>query len=323
MSGEKSPRALRRLLPRALMAGFIFLVGLELTLQAAHSWAVRLDLRQSLADPGAPVILCLGDSHTYGAGVSADDAYPARLEQLLRERGLRASVVNLGAPGMNTSEIRRRLPAWLSSYQPAAVIVLAGVNNGWNRRDQSWSDLEDGLPVSWSVRARDFLSSRVRLARAAIVLVHRLDWTRPEEERSRDRFGRLVLHERKESWQVESAQATYDRAGRDLAAIIALVRAQGAVPVLMTYVTDPVATFETPNRLLRETAARARTILADNDRALQPFFMLDEHTMDKAKRAELFFPDMHPRGPGYQKIAENVMKSLEQAGVTALLSADP
>jgi lysophospholipase L1-like esterase len=299
---------------RYLVAIVVFLAGLELVLQAAHYYAVSRQARSAISDLSAPVVLCLGDSHTYGAGVKADESYPARLEALLRGRGFSVNVVNLGAPGTNTSELRRRLPEWLAAYQPAAVIVLASVNNGWNRRDMAWSDAQDGLPVPLMTRLADFLFTRVRTVRLVTILVHRLDWTRPPEESARDREGNLVLHHREEEQKVETAKAGYLRVRRDLVAIVARVRAAHAVPVLMTYVTDPEYTFETPNLALRSVAAGMKAALADNDRALHPLLFGPDGTMDRSARARLFFPDMHPRAQGYEMIAANVEKVLENAG---------
>jgi lysophospholipase L1-like esterase len=308
---------------RYLFAALIFLAGLELALQVGHAYALRRLARAGVTDPGAPVILCLGDSHTYGAGVSADESYPARLQALLRDAGHRINVVNLGAPGTNTSEIRRVLPELLRAYKPAAVIVLASVNNGWNRRDMAWSDAQDGLPAPLMTKLTDFLTTRVRTVRLLTVMVHRLDWTRPLEETARDRSGNLVIHRREEAQKVETAAAGYERILRDLKAIAALTRAAHAEPVLMTYVTDPEFVFETPNLALRRTAASMNVPLADNDQAISPLFMKPDGTMVQAARDELFLPDMHPSAKGYEMIARNVMKTLEKAGVLQALKPAP
>jgi len=301
---------------RALTAAVILLAGVEAALQAGGVLAGRRVT--ALSDPEAPVILCLGDSHTYGAGVEEQEAYPARLEALLRERGLSVNVVNMGAPGTNTSEIRRSLPGLLERYSPVVVIVLAGINNGWNVKDAAWSDLEDGLDVSMSVRAWDFLATRVKLIKAARVTLHRLDWTRPPEETARDRKGAPVIHHKNDG-EREDPEVAFDRARRDLVAIIATARSKGAAPVLMTYVTDPEFTFETPNLFLKKTAAKMKAPLADNDKALRSLLLDHDGALNPAARQNLFFPDMHPKPQGYERIAENVARTLDQAGIYNLL----
>jgi lysophospholipase L1-like esterase len=310
---------MRRLIIRIIIILVISFAGIELVLQAAHFVVRNRKVRAGITDPGAPVILCLGDSHTFGAGVKPEEAYPARVEAMLRGAGHRVNVVNLGAPGTNTSEIRRRLPELLKDYEPVAVIVFASVNNGWNRKDAAWSDKEDGLPVSLSTRAADFLGTRVRIIRGVTVIIHRLDWTGPEEETARDRDGNLVIHRREEPGSDESKDATYDRARRDLVAIIARIRAGHSTPLLMTYVTDPEYTFDMPNRLLRRAASTMNAALCDHDETIRPLFIRADGAMDKITRDKLFFPDMHPRAEGYEKIAENAMRSLEEAGVLDLL----
>lgn len=317
MAGDNA--SIYRWAARVALALLVLLVSAEMALQAAHLLAQRRAVSR-LSEPDAPVILCLGDSHTYGAGVEEEEAYPARLQVLLREKGVRVNVVNLGAPGTNTSEIRAELPVLLDRYKPAAVIVLAGVNNGWNRRDAALSDSADGIDVPFIARAAEIIQARVRIVRALTVTAHRLQWAGPPEEMARNRDGSVMVHRRLESWTVESAEKTYDRAQRDLLAIIAAARAAHAVPVLMTYVSDPEFTFETPNLLLREVAAKMNVPLADNDRAMKPLFMRDDGTVDPEARKALFMPDMHPAPEGYEKIAGNVARTLEAAGVVEIPS---
>ncbi len=313
MAETKSGKRRRAGKPLAVALGVLVLVlGLELVLQAGHLLAVGRTV--GIEDPDAPVILCLGDSHTYGAGVSADEAYPAVLERLIREAGGRAEVANLGAPGVNTSQVRRMLPGLLDRHEPMAVVVLAGVNNGWNRRYQTWSDAEDGLEAPLGARARDFLESEVRTVRLLRVLLHRLNWAGSPEEAAKDRGGRAILHRREEAWKVETAREGYERARRDLMAIVAMTRAAHAVPVLMTYVSDPEYTFETPNRLLRQVADEMNAAIADNDRAIAPTFMEDGEWIAE-KRRRLFLPDMHPAAQGHELIAGNVFETLVEQGV--------
>ena len=300
----------KRVVLRGLLALVLALAGAELILQAAHLLARSRE--QRALPPGAAVILCLGDSHTYGAGVTLAESYPAKLEAKLRDRGFKVSVVNAGAPGYNTSELRRRLPDWLQTYAPAVVIVLAGVNNGWNRADAAWSDAADGLPAPPATRMLDWLQTRSRLVRALILARHRLDWTRSEEENARDRSGGLVGHRRVESGMTEPPERTYDRARRDLVAIVAQCRAGHALPLLMTYVTEPAFPFETPNHLLREVAAEMRVPLADNDRAFRPYLFRPDGSLIRAERDRLFLPDMHARGPAYDLIADNIIQTLSR-----------
>lgn len=62
----------------------------------------------------APVrIVALGASNTEGFGVSSWEAYPARLQELLKARGINAEVINAGLSGDTTAGMLARLDAFL------------------------------------------------------------------------------------------------------------------------------------------------------------------------------------------------------------------
>jgi len=54
-------------------------------------------------------IVAIGASNTSGFGVGAQDAYPARLQLLLRKKGIPAKVTNAGVLGDTTTGMLRRL----------------------------------------------------------------------------------------------------------------------------------------------------------------------------------------------------------------------
>jgi len=76
-----------------------------------------------------PVIVALGDSITSGLGVAADEAYPARLEILLRRDGYAYRVVNAGVSGDTTAGGLRRVD-WVLRAEPEIVILALGANDG-------------------------------------------------------------------------------------------------------------------------------------------------------------------------------------------------
>lgn len=82
------------------------------------------------------VILCLGDSNTYGVFYSQEEAYPGQLQRILEKRTPgRYHVLNLGLPGTNSSQIATHLQDWLDEYHPQSVVVCVGINNYWNVAD--------------------------------------------------------------------------------------------------------------------------------------------------------------------------------------------
>jgi hypothetical protein len=112
------------------------------------------------APDGSLVVLCVGDSHTRGR--PDPDNYPAELERILNERtGHRWRVINLGVPGQNTGQVRRRFERYLAYYRPAVVLHWGGVNNDWNHAERE--DLERG--------ALERLADHSRLVRMVRVAV--------------------------------------------------------------------------------------------------------------------------------------------------------
>ena len=73
-------------------------------------------------------IVALGASQTNGKGVAREDAYPAQLERLLRQRGLEASVANQGVDGDTSADIAARLDAAVPDGT-TMVILQPGTND--------------------------------------------------------------------------------------------------------------------------------------------------------------------------------------------------
>jgi acyl-CoA thioesterase-1 len=71
----------------------------------------------------------LGDSLVAGYGLPADEAFPARLAQALRQEGFAVVVTNAGISGDTTAGGRARLE-WTLSEQPEIVVVELGANDG-------------------------------------------------------------------------------------------------------------------------------------------------------------------------------------------------
>lgn len=91
-----------------------------------------------LEAPGK-VILALGDSTTFGWGVSNDETYPAQLERLLGSETLR--VVNGGVPGYTSAQVRVYLEELLAPESPVRPdLLLLSV---------SWNDIWTSSVVNW------------------------------------------------------------------------------------------------------------------------------------------------------------------------------
>ncbi len=133
---------------------------LELTLQAGYLalwlWYPRhADLAVRAGDR---VVLCIGDSYTYGMGASTRAAsYPAQLERILREElADRWCVVNDGWPGRASREALQRLDDNLRRYRPELVYVIIGTNDRHVRpealvlpRESAVSENDSGFELKW------------------------------------------------------------------------------------------------------------------------------------------------------------------------------
>jgi acyl-CoA thioesterase I len=79
-------------------------------------------------------IVALGDSLTAGYGLSADAAFPARLEQALRAKGIIAVIANAGVSGDTASGGLGRLD-WSVPDGTEAVILELGINDAFRGLD--------------------------------------------------------------------------------------------------------------------------------------------------------------------------------------------
>jgi acyl-CoA thioesterase I len=84
------------------------------TFRLACAALLALALAGKVQAQSAPVrIVALGVSNTEGFGVSTWEAYPARLQALLKDRGIAAEVINAGFSGDTTAGMLTRLDAFL------------------------------------------------------------------------------------------------------------------------------------------------------------------------------------------------------------------
>jgi hypothetical protein len=85
------------------------------------------------ARPGDRVILCLGNSHTQGVGLTAGFSFPEQLEALLRAKApmARFRVINAGLSLRSSTDRVSALPALLERYRPVAVALMLGEPNEW------------------------------------------------------------------------------------------------------------------------------------------------------------------------------------------------
>lgn len=115
-------------------------------------------LEPARADQARPRIVVLGDSLTAGLGVRQDEAYPAVLQERLRERGYPFEVVNAGGSGDTSAGGLRRLD-WALDGDVRVLVLALGANDGLR-----------GLPVDAMKRNLAEIIDRAQRRGVAVLL---------------------------------------------------------------------------------------------------------------------------------------------------------
>jgi acyl-CoA thioesterase-1 len=113
MASPSSPPA------RRLFAGCLAALALALA-AAPRAWA----------DPGAPVLLVVGDSISAAYGLPPGTGWVDLLAARLAAQGYPHRTVNASISGDTTAGGRARLPALLAAQKPSIVVVELGGNDG-------------------------------------------------------------------------------------------------------------------------------------------------------------------------------------------------
>ena len=101
---------------------------ISLTRLVACLIALSTVVSAAAAQTHSALIVALGDSNTAGFGVGRENAFPARLQTLLRRSGYDVQVANAGIPG----DTLRGMLVRLDRYVPQGtrvVIVQGGYND--------------------------------------------------------------------------------------------------------------------------------------------------------------------------------------------------
>lgn len=296
---KDSGRSLSKNLAFSLVALIGFLILLELLLQLAGLFLATL--RDKETKPGAKVIVCIGDSNTYGLYVKAEEAYPAQLEKLIQADGKNYQVINLGAPGQNSSEILRDLPGIFKKYHPSALVVMVGVNNRWNVAGQEQSLFEKFF-------------YNLKLYKLFSVIYFRGIKQDSDMIRTRRDTGEIIVH-RGRGYIVSDDKTLRDiqrRFIQDMVKIIEYCRANNVAIVLMTYAGDRTHNYEVPNGLTRQVAKKMNVPMVDNYALFDSRLYDEKGNLNFELRNQVLFEDIHPKPLGYLWIAENLYEILKK-----------
>jgi acyl-CoA thioesterase-1 len=96
------------------------------------SWLIALALlaiAANLTSAAAAQIVAFGASNTAGYGVGSDQAWPVRLEAMLRASGYQASVANAGISGDTTVGMLERLDAAVPEGTRLVILAIFPYND--------------------------------------------------------------------------------------------------------------------------------------------------------------------------------------------------
>ena len=119
-------------------SAFAHILVLTMALTAAAAFAGRAAAGEAKSDnrsDNKPVkMVVLGDSLSAGLGLSATDAFPAKLQKALKDKGINVDMTNAGVSGDTASGGRDRLD-WSVPEGTQAVIVELGANDALRGTD--------------------------------------------------------------------------------------------------------------------------------------------------------------------------------------------
>jgi lysophospholipase L1-like esterase len=291
-----------------LAIGILLLEGM---LQAGAALVRLLGSDPSAFHTARLRILCLGDSNTYGVYLERERAYPKQFEALWNAAYPTAGVevVNLGAPGLDTSRLRHELPRMIAATNPQVVLLMVGVNDFWTVPTPI-SERGVASPLT-SVLGHSRLRRLLFSMRRAWQTVE-CDVVAEVGEEGRERGKTRVLcadqefelpFQRREG----SARGILVRLEENLRALVEEVSASGATPVLMTYPSSS-SFYAAANRALRRVAHESGTPLVD----LAESFMT---VCPEEPCREWLFADHHPTAQGYALVSEILARALPEHGV--------
>ncbi len=91
--------------------------------------ALVLTIGANLASATAAQIVAFGASNTAGYGVGSDQAWPARLEAMLRAKGYQATVANAGISGDTTAGMLERLGSAVPNGTELVILAIFNYND--------------------------------------------------------------------------------------------------------------------------------------------------------------------------------------------------
>ncbi|MDP8257111.1 MAG: SGNH/GDSL hydrolase family protein [Candidatus Alcyoniella australis] len=274
------------------------------------SWAVyeRPDfagMQIGVSGPDSTLIICLGDSHTYGVGAPKGRDYPTTLELVLNERaGMQGfAVLNLGQPGHNSSDALLELESFIeqSPVKPDLLVLCVGKNNMNSLRNASI--LPEHVREMSLPERLDYMLAHSGAYRISKMTIQRFRELRADRDPRVDdqnfNYGQFVPTRREPflyQWALQDYRTAADRCAQ-----------LGTTLVMMNY-WEPFGFVDRAMRLVAD----------ENDNV---FFVNQNFPiagMPAYANALISHPDMHPNERGYYRIAKRLAAILIEQGLVHL-----
>ena len=127
-------------------------------------------------------IVALGASGTYGKGVAREEAFPARIEALLKNEGYDVVVKNEGVNGNTTQDMLARFEGAVP-VGTRIVILQPGSN------DQVTTKRRSGVPTAVTIENVEKMLSRLKERNISVIL---FKFPGGEEAKLADKYGAIL-----------------------------------------------------------------------------------------------------------------------------------
>lgn len=113
--------------------GILFFVG---AFYGQHSQKTQ-EINRAFKGEKTFTIMCVGNSHTHGAGAQKGEGYPEQLQKMFKDRypNVSVSVVNKGISNATSTNILTHIRSWVEEVRPDVVTLRIGEPNEWNYSD--------------------------------------------------------------------------------------------------------------------------------------------------------------------------------------------
>ena len=274
--------------------------------------------------PGVLRIATMGDSSTFGLHVGYEETFSAQLEDLLRDAGVNAEVLDFGVTGSTIQAGAERYRELVRAYRPDVVVLGYGAIN-----EHFAAFVSDAFRIRRNVK-RDRLGWRVvRKLRTSLRVLHLgAYWVDRVQDKQRTVEAMIVAEGTRQTKNgADPRQADWEGVRRVsltdfealLERLIRDVRRDGARPVLLSMPRTAAKEREVPilplyTATLERTAAAHRVPLIDVRGAFR------SRVANGTEEAELFIDrdPVHPSPLGHGVIANLLFETWQALDDTSL-----